>query len=665
MNQERLAVFPGSLEYRFASPEWRRTNQPVPLHRLLARAASIDAGGCQRLVISGSSPLQHPGLVALATTCRRLGFKRIALETDAPPLARRGMTKALARLGFREIVVVMGGLREAAHDALLQDPGTLPAALDGLKRAVAHAADGGPRVYLVVPLVRANVDDVEPLLDWALALPGRLQGFLLSLPEIARVRADFRDSLLSYSAQARIAARLFRKCQGRNVEYGFSTKRGIVPCAARGDLDRFATVFHDRFQYLRHTPRLRGDGEFARVAACEACSLNGTCDGVEKAYLDQFGDGELKPVPLEVSMDWKLRRINRLEQFEYRNVSPFRNDSLVNPRGLIRVNGHCNMSCSFCFVDRTVPDLALEELKDEAEKMASLGTRHLVISGGEPTLHPQLPDFIRFARSLGAFDVIEMQTNGVKAADLEYARELVVAGLNKVTVSLHSADPEHSDRITRLPNAFGKTVRAVHNFRALGVTTQIAHVITKANYKELPQTVRYLRHEFPAEGGHLSICLAIAQGISDLVFPWVIPTFTEIKPYVSSALDFCLETGIGFGGMIGQGGYPPCMLDGDLRYYAGVLDKVFRSEDAAEQFYKPHKCRECSFDPYCLGPRRSYVEHYGDSEIKPFRAEIPAAALPSSPLAGGLSAERALDALAASLGPRPAAEGQGIAGAPK
>ena len=102
----------------------------------------------------------------------------------------------------------------------------------------------------------------------------------------------------------------------------------------------------------------------------------------------------------------------------------------------------------------------------------------------------------------------------------------------------------------------------------------------------------------------------------------MIPTFSEIKPYVCEALDFCLETGVGFGGMIGQGGYPPCMLDGDLRYYRNVLDKVFRSEDSSEQFYKSEKCKECSFDSYCLGPRRSYVEHYGDAEIRPFHAEI-------------------------------------------
>jgi MoaA/NifB/PqqE/SkfB family radical SAM enzyme len=647
VNEARLTVFPGSLEYRFATPDWRH-HQAQPIDRLLRQLRGLAAEECQRLVVAGDSPLRHPEFVALAQEIQRRGFKNVALETDAAPLARPGMTTLLGRLGFSQLAIVMGGLHESVHDSVLGQPGTLRQSLEGLQRAVAQARAGGPRVYVVAPLLRANAEDLEALLDWVIGLPGGPQGFLLALPEIAAVAPEFRAALLPYSTQARIAARLFRACQGHNVEYGFTTKRGILPCASAGALERFATVFYERVQYLQHTPHARDSDEFVAIDACARCSLTGSCRGVEKTYLDHFGAAELAPVPLEVSMDWKLRRINKLEEFEYRNISPFQNDSPVNPRGLIRINGHCNMSCAFCFVDRTVPDIALDELKEQVDTMARDGTRHLVISGGEPTIHPQLADLIRHARSLGVFETIEMQTNGVKCADLAYTRELVEAGLNKVTLSLHSVDPEHSDKITRLPNAFGKTVQSIHHFRQLGVLTQIAHVITKANYAELPDTMRYLRREFPAEGGHLSICLAIAQGISDLVFQWVIPTFSEIKPYVSEALDFCLASGVGFGGMIGQGGYPPCMLDGELRYYDAVLDKVFKSDDSSDQFYKPDKCRECSFDPYCLGPRRSYVEHYGDAEIKPFRAEIKAA---TQPRAGGAeySAETAMGALAQSL----------------
>jgi MoaA/NifB/PqqE/SkfB family radical SAM enzyme len=654
VKEVRLTVFPDPLEYRFLRPPGQHEHPPGPLDQILAEARRVDAERCQRLTIAGGSPLRHPRFVDLVNDCREMGFQGLALETDGAALERRGIPTLLGRLGFRELFVVMGGLHEEAHAAVLRERGTLQAALAGLQRALGHAKAGGPRVYIVAPLLRANADDLAPLLEWAIGVGG-LQGFLLSLPELARVPVAQRDQLLSYSAQAEVAARIFQRCHARKIEYGFSSKRGILPCATEA-LEQFATVFYDRSQFFRHAPRQAKEQEFARIEACAGCSLTHSCDGVEIPYLEQFGTAEFTAVPLDRSMAWKLRRINRLEEFEYRNVSPFKNESPVNPRGLIRINGHCNMSCAFCFVDRTAPDFEVDQLEQEIDQMAKGGTRHLVISGGEPTLHKRLPDLIRYAKGLGVFDVIEMQSNGVKCADFDYAKELVDAGLNKVTFSLHSVNPEHSDEITRLPKAFGRTIQALHNFRQLGVLTQIAHVLTKANYQELPETVRYLRNEFPAEGGHLSICLAIAQGISDLVFQWVIPTFSEIKPFVANALDYCLEHDVGFGGMIGQGGYPPCMLDGELRYYSGVLDKVFRSGDSSDQFYKAEKCKECSFDPYCLGPRRSYVEHYGEGEIRPFRVDL-AQLPPPRPGAGAdYSAETASLSLANTVSPRPTTE---------
>src|SRR5262249_28696518 len=160
---------------------------------------------------------------------------------------------------------------------------------------------------------------------------------------------------------------------------------------------------------------------------------------------------------------WKLKRINRLEQREFKNVSSFENEVENLGRSLIRINGHCNMSCAFCFIDRTVPDFETEGLKRSIEAMAKQNLDHIVLSGGEPTLHPDLPALVAHARALG-FRTIEMQSNGVKAADMAYARTLADAGLNKVTVSLHSIDPDHSDKITRLPQAFGKTIKAMHNF---------------------------------------------------------------------------------------------------------------------------------------------------------------------------------------------------------
>lgn len=620
--EARLTFFTGDrLEYRFCTPSWRASRAPVPRASLRASLDALDPARVKRLLLA-DGPLDHPHFDEIAGLLRDRGFRHVTLETDAPALAREGALARAQAAGVEGIFAVCGGIRRRVYEHVMADPGSFGPAMEGLRRA----AEGPIPLYVIAPVLRWTEQDLVALFEWLLALPGGIKGFLLSLPEIASVPTALHRVLLRYSEQSRLAAGIFDRCRRNRVEYGFASRRGVLPCATDGALDGYGTVLFDRMDWLRKG-RSREE-PFARVSACGECSLSQSCPGVEPAYLAAFGDEELRAVPLDVSMDWRLKRINDLEHKDFQNVAAFENDLENNGRSLIRINGHCNMSCAFCFVDRTVPDYPAARVLADIESLAKKNLDHLVLSGGEPTLHPDLPAFIARAKALG-FRTIEMQSNGVRAADLDYARRLVEAGLNKVTVSLHSIDPEHSDRITRLPGAFAKTVAAMHHFRRLGIRTQVAHVITKSNYEELPKTVRFLRETFPEREGHLSICFGVAQPISDLVYTWVMPTFDEIKPFMKEALDYCLETRLGFGGMIGQGGYPPCMLDGDMRYYEANLGNIYRSPDHDQQFHKSQGCRECSFDPWCLGVRKLYVETYGEGEIRPFTADI-AAPLPQA-----------------------------------
>ena len=82
MKEVKLVLFPNSLEYRFCNPGWRHTRVATPLQELFEIASSADAERCQRLVLSGGSPLEHPGFIELVKRCRELGFKHLALETD-------------------------------------------------------------------------------------------------------------------------------------------------------------------------------------------------------------------------------------------------------------------------------------------------------------------------------------------------------------------------------------------------------------------------------------------------------------------------------------------------------------------------------------------------------------------------------------------------------
>ena len=96
---------------------------------------------------------------------------------------------------------------------------------------------------------------------------------------------------------------------------------------------------------------------------------------------------------------------------------------------IIEVNDHCNLTCPECFAN-SVPSRDGTRTLAEVERMpdalvASEGEPDLVqISGGEPTLHPQILDILRLAKSKPIRHLM-INTNGIRIArDKVFAAEL-------------------------------------------------------------------------------------------------------------------------------------------------------------------------------------------------------------------------------------------------
>src|SRR5690349_22868916 len=71
----------------------------------------------------------------------------------------------------------------------------------------------------------------------------------------------------------------------------------------------------------------------------------------------------------------------------------------------------CNLSCAYCNeYDATSKPVPVETIYQRIDKLASLGTTIITISGGEPLLHPELDDVIRRIRRHGM--IAGLITNG-------------------------------------------------------------------------------------------------------------------------------------------------------------------------------------------------------------------------------------------------------------
>ena len=100
----------------------------------------------------------------------------------------------------------------------------------------------------------------------------------------------------------------------------------------------------------------------------------------------------------------------------------------------------CNLSCTYCneFDDVSKP-VALAEMLHRIDHLARLGTTLIVISGGEPLLHPSLDDIIRRIRRHGM--IAALITNGYLLT-ADRIQRLNRAGLEHLQISIDNVTPD-------------------------------------------------------------------------------------------------------------------------------------------------------------------------------------------------------------------------------
>jgi cyclic pyranopterin phosphate synthase len=94
--------------------------------------------------------------------------------------------------------------------------------------------------------------------------------------------------------------------------------------------------------------------------------------------------------------------------------------------------------------------LDFEEVSTLADVFMDLGVDKIRLTGGEPLLRRDLPEFVRLLAAKPTLRDLALTTNGVLLG--EQARPLRTAGLHRVTVSLDTLRPERFAALTRRSN---------------------------------------------------------------------------------------------------------------------------------------------------------------------------------------------------------------------
>jgi MoaA/NifB/PqqE/SkfB family radical SAM enzyme len=167
--------------------------------------------------------------------------------------------------------------------------------------------------------------------------------------------------------------------------------------------------------------------------------------------------------------------------------------------GYIQVVRHCNHFCGFCSNPTTPYTHTFESMKVLVDDFVKRKYFGVILTGGEPSLHPELPAIARYATEQGLH--VRMITNGWRMADAGFAKEMADAGLKLVHISVYSVRPEVEARLRGLPGTLDKAFAAVSNAHAHGIEVNINCVINKLNADHLDENIRhwithhpYIRH---------------------------------------------------------------------------------------------------------------------------------------------------------------------------
>lgn len=230
------------------------------------------------------------------------------------------------------------------------------------------------------------------------------------------------------------------------------------------------------------------------------------------------------PCPIH-EMDLEL-----LPPFSTRPSAPFRMDLALTYR--------CNNDCVHCYNDRTRigSELTTGQWFEVLDKLWQIGIPHIIFTGGEPTLRPDLPDLIHHAEKNG--QITGLNTNARKLADQGFLNQLVQAGLDHVQITVESHDPGIHDRMVHSEGAWDQTISGLRNVLASPLYVMTNTTLLRQNCRELLPTLKFL-HELGVPTIGLNALIysgkgsTMGDGLDEL----------ELEPLLLNARDFIDQSG--------------------------------------------------------------------------------------------------------------------------
>lgn len=298
----------------------------------------------------------------------------------------------------------------------------------------------------------------------------------------------------------------------------------------------------------------------------------------------------------------------------------------------------CNHKCIFCprdlYESKETLDLStiqsnIRKLKKEKEPFS------VIISGGEPTLHPDFFEIVCFL--LNERIPVSLLSNGELFNNSIFAEKFIQSFANKpinVITAIHSIDPNKHDHITQ---SKGSWERSLHGLKILsdnGVATTIKFIISKLNYSETKEFIQYIYEAFQGKAS-INICGIDCAGNAGNYAEEAAIGFIEMKGALDEALDYyesILNTDHVFRVYLSE--LPLCSTDPSFWRHFSLHSRDNQIAYSAPNYNGNNEhlllspindcypfakqCKKCKLYQICPGMWRTTFQQLGEGCVRPF-----------------------------------------------
>ena len=276
-------------------------------------------------------------------------------------------------------------------------------------------------------------------------------------------------------------------------------------------------------------------------------------------------------------------------------------------RNWVRLTFDCNDRCVFCLDAHTHDGTvrAREEIKAQILDGRRKGAQRLILSGGEPTIHPDFVDFVRLGR-LAGYRKVQTVTNGRMFAYPEFLKKSLDAGLSEITFSIHGPNAKIHDALVGTKGAFEEEVKGLKLALADGrPIINIDVCVNRGNVRHLEELLATFTAMGVREYDLLHVIpfgRAYTEGKETLFYD-----LEEARPFLLAAFAYSKQPGV----HIWLNRFPPQHLEG----YESLIQDPYKLGDEVrgrkEEFAHllergvpldcraPHRCGHCYLEPLC------------------------------------------------------------------